>query len=124
MALFREQARDVDIIITTALIPGKRAPVLITKVGAGGLRAAGCSTGPAGGAGRVESCDRPAAGEPRVGRTALLAALPLACLAAPSGAGLLREQRQSASARPPAPTEPCARPPALAPLFQPPAGHD
>jgi hypothetical protein len=31
MALFREQAREVDIIITTALIPGKRAPVLITR---------------------------------------------------------------------------------------------
>lgn len=31
MALFREQARDVDIIITTALMPGKRAPVLITR---------------------------------------------------------------------------------------------
>ena len=31
MALFREQARDVDIIITTALIPGKPAPELITK---------------------------------------------------------------------------------------------
>lgn len=31
MALFAEQAKDVDIIITTALIPGKRAPVLITK---------------------------------------------------------------------------------------------
>jgi NAD(P) transhydrogenase subunit alpha len=30
MALFGEQARDVDIIITTALIPGKPAPVLIT----------------------------------------------------------------------------------------------
>lgn len=30
MALFREQARDVDIIITTALIPGKPAPELIT----------------------------------------------------------------------------------------------
>ena len=30
MALFREQARDVDIIITTALIPGKPAPKLIT----------------------------------------------------------------------------------------------
>jgi NAD(P) transhydrogenase subunit alpha len=29
MALFREQARDVDIIITTALIPGKPAPKLI-----------------------------------------------------------------------------------------------
>jgi len=31
MALFAEQAKDVDIIITTALIPGKRAPLLITK---------------------------------------------------------------------------------------------
>lgn len=29
MALFREQAQDVDIIITTALIPGKPAPKLI-----------------------------------------------------------------------------------------------
>ena len=31
MALFAEQAKDVDIIITTALIPGKRAPLLITQ---------------------------------------------------------------------------------------------
>jgi H+-translocating NAD(P) transhydrogenase len=31
MALFRQQARDVDIIISTALIPGKKAPLLITK---------------------------------------------------------------------------------------------
>ncbi|PFH59888.1 hypothetical protein XA68_11746 [Ophiocordyceps unilateralis] len=31
MKLFREQAQDVDIIITTALIPGKPAPKLITK---------------------------------------------------------------------------------------------
>jgi H+-translocating NAD(P) transhydrogenase subunit alpha len=30
MALFAAQAREVDVIITTALIPGKRAPVLIT----------------------------------------------------------------------------------------------
>ena len=30
MALFAEQAKDVDIIITTALIPGKPAPTLIT----------------------------------------------------------------------------------------------
>ncbi len=30
MALFREQAKEVDIIITTALIPGKPAPKLIT----------------------------------------------------------------------------------------------
>jgi len=31
MALFAEQARDVDIIITTAMIPGKPAPKLITE---------------------------------------------------------------------------------------------
>ncbi|HET9960607.1 MAG TPA: Re/Si-specific NAD(P)(+) transhydrogenase subunit alpha [Polyangiaceae bacterium] len=31
MALFLRQAKDVDIIITTALIPGKPAPVLITE---------------------------------------------------------------------------------------------
>jgi len=31
MALFAEQAKDVDIIITTALIPGRPAPRLITK---------------------------------------------------------------------------------------------
>lgn len=31
MALFAKQAKDVDIIITTALIPGKKAPVLIKK---------------------------------------------------------------------------------------------
>ncbi|MEQ8232970.1 MAG: Re/Si-specific NAD(P)(+) transhydrogenase subunit alpha, partial [Gammaproteobacteria bacterium] len=31
MALFAAQAREVDIIITTALIPGKPAPKLITK---------------------------------------------------------------------------------------------
>ena len=31
MALFRAQAKEVDIIITTALIPGKKAPVLITR---------------------------------------------------------------------------------------------
>ncbi len=31
MALFRAQAKEVDIIITTALIPGKPAPKLITK---------------------------------------------------------------------------------------------
>jgi NAD(P) transhydrogenase subunit alpha len=30
MALFLEQARQCDIIVTTALIPGKRAPILIT----------------------------------------------------------------------------------------------
>lgn len=31
MALFAEQAKDVDIIVTTALIPGKPAPKLITR---------------------------------------------------------------------------------------------
>ncbi len=31
MALFAAQAKQVDIIITTALIPGKRAPTLITR---------------------------------------------------------------------------------------------
>ena len=31
MALFAEQAKEVDIIVTTALIPGKPAPTLITK---------------------------------------------------------------------------------------------
>lgn len=30
MALFAEQAKEVDIVITTALIPGKRAPILWT----------------------------------------------------------------------------------------------
>ena len=28
MALFREQAKDTNIVITTALIPGKKAPIL------------------------------------------------------------------------------------------------
>lgn len=31
MELFAEQAKDVDIIITTALIPGRTAPILITQ---------------------------------------------------------------------------------------------
>jgi NAD(P) transhydrogenase subunit alpha len=31
MALFRKQAKEVDIIITTALVPGKPAPVLLPK---------------------------------------------------------------------------------------------
>ncbi|XP_064421966.1 NAD(P) transhydrogenase, mitochondrial [Latimeria chalumnae] len=31
MALFAKQCKDVDIIVTTALIPGKRAPILLTK---------------------------------------------------------------------------------------------
>ncbi|MCA9610646.1 MAG: Re/Si-specific NAD(P)(+) transhydrogenase subunit alpha, partial [Myxococcales bacterium] len=31
MALFRAQAKEVDVIITTALIPGKKAPLLVPK---------------------------------------------------------------------------------------------
>ena len=31
MALFRKQAAEVDIIITTALVPGTRAPILLPK---------------------------------------------------------------------------------------------
>ncbi len=31
MALFKEQAADVDIIITTAAIPGKKSPILLTR---------------------------------------------------------------------------------------------
>jgi len=31
MALFREKAEELDIVITTALIPGKKAPILFTK---------------------------------------------------------------------------------------------
>ena len=31
MALFAKQCKEVDVVITTALIPGKRAPTLITK---------------------------------------------------------------------------------------------
>lgn len=31
MTLFAEQAKEVDIIVTTALIPGKRSPILITR---------------------------------------------------------------------------------------------
>lgn len=32
MVLFAKQAKEVDVIITTALIPGRKAPVLILKV--------------------------------------------------------------------------------------------
>ncbi|PPC92064.1 MAG: NAD(P)(+) transhydrogenase (Re/Si-specific) subunit alpha [Methylobacter sp.] len=38
MALFAQQAKDVDIIITTALIPGKPAPKLITKAMVASMR--------------------------------------------------------------------------------------
>ena len=31
MDLFKEQAKDVDIVITTALIPGKKAPIIIKE---------------------------------------------------------------------------------------------
>ncbi len=31
MALFAEQCKEVDIVVTTALVPGKKAPVLITR---------------------------------------------------------------------------------------------
>ncbi len=31
MALFREQAREVDVIITTALVPGTKAPILVPR---------------------------------------------------------------------------------------------
>lgn len=31
MKLFADQCKDVDIVISTALIPGKKAPILITK---------------------------------------------------------------------------------------------
>lgn len=30
MALFAEQCKDIDILITTALIPNKKAPLLVT----------------------------------------------------------------------------------------------
>lgn len=32
MKLFAEQCREVDIVITTALIPGQKAPLLILRV--------------------------------------------------------------------------------------------
>ena len=32
MALFAKQCKEIDILISTALIPGKRAPILIKKV--------------------------------------------------------------------------------------------
>ena len=41
MALFAEQAKEVDIIITTALIPGKPAPKLITAEMVESMRAGG-----------------------------------------------------------------------------------
>ena len=31
MQLFHDQCKDVDIVITTALIPGRKAPILIKK---------------------------------------------------------------------------------------------
>ena len=38
MALFMEQCKEVDIVITTALIPGKPAPKLITKAMVAAMR--------------------------------------------------------------------------------------
>ncbi|MBE7479172.1 MAG: Re/Si-specific NAD(P)(+) transhydrogenase subunit alpha [Polyangiaceae bacterium] len=38
MKLFAEQAREVDIIVTTALVPGKPAPVLITEAMVNSMR--------------------------------------------------------------------------------------
>jgi NAD(P) transhydrogenase subunit alpha len=38
MALFAEQAKEVDIIVTTALIPGRPAPLLVTKEMVGLMR--------------------------------------------------------------------------------------
>lgn len=38
MKLFYEQCREVDIVITTALIPGKPAPKLITKQMLGAMK--------------------------------------------------------------------------------------
>jgi NAD(P) transhydrogenase len=38
MKLFHEQCREVDIVITTALIPGKPAPKLITKAMLGSMK--------------------------------------------------------------------------------------
>jgi NAD(P) transhydrogenase subunit alpha len=38
MALFAAQARDVDIIVTTALVPGKPAPVLLSRDMVGSMR--------------------------------------------------------------------------------------
>lgn len=38
MKLFLEQAREVDIIVTTALIPGKKAPLLIDEEMVGAMR--------------------------------------------------------------------------------------
>ena len=32
IALYAKQCKEVDIVITTALVPGRKAPILITKV--------------------------------------------------------------------------------------------
>ena len=39
MEMFKEQARDVDVIITTAAIPGRRAPVLIKEEAVNAMKA-------------------------------------------------------------------------------------
>jgi NAD(P) transhydrogenase subunit alpha len=38
MALFKKQCEEVDIVVTTALVPGKKAPLLITKEMVHGMR--------------------------------------------------------------------------------------
>lgn len=43
MNLFMEQCKEVDIVITTALIPGKPAPTLITEQVSNGPKRAKCA---------------------------------------------------------------------------------
>lgn len=42
MALFAQQCKDVDVIVTTALVPGKRAPLLLTKASIDLMKPGGC----------------------------------------------------------------------------------
>ncbi len=46
MALFAAQAKEVDIIITTALIPGRPAPRLILKEHVNSMKPGAWTTGP------------------------------------------------------------------------------
>lgn len=41
MKLFAQQCKEVDVIITTALIPGKGAPLLLTKESIDSMKAGG-----------------------------------------------------------------------------------
>ncbi len=45
MALFAEQAKEVDVIITTAMIPGKAAPRLILTEHVDSMKAGACAAG-------------------------------------------------------------------------------